>query len=622
MTSITKKLGVVVAVEGDIATVGMYEMSNESSYIWNGEVLSGPKVGAFLTIHQNNISLIASVSSEGVMDQQNTIRSNEFDNRYSKNSINRVVKLKTQGVIRDSGFSVTSEFVPMIGNEVSVTTNRELSIIYGLKRKSASIRIGKSILDGQPVKIPINAFFASHIGVFGNTGSGKSNTLHKLFLELFRSRYRSGILQKSQFFVIDFNGEYVDQNIFGVPHENKAVFHLNTRKKYQSERLPVSSEYLFDADILSILFDARPTTQVPFLRKTITLFNQLNVQTNLNMGQFFVGIVAKILVTGNSTSDDALSNWTEKANKYLGKNTRILNDLNSVKKNSSTGSYYFTDGKETTYFNSASVLTDDQKSLLRINEIERQLSDYYLNKKTCPLEQLKMFLDFELVFETSWGGTKAEYLRPLFARIESALRSLDEVLEVCEDPYTRFRALNIISLVNTNLEVKRVAPMLLSKMIYDHQKNRASGLQRDGTVHLIIDEAHNILNNMNTEIGDDWRDYRLSVFEEIVKEGRKFDFFLTLASQRPADISPTILSQLHNYFVHRLVNEKDLIAVANTMPTIDRTSFQRLPSLGKGEAIVSGVAVQIPILVKIDLEPTIHPSSDDIVLTDLWGRSV
>ncbi|MCU6392234.1 hypothetical protein KW818_24355, partial [Enterobacter quasiroggenkampii] len=110
-------------VEGDIATVGMYEMSNESSYIWNGEVLSGPKVGAFLTIHQNNISLIASVSSEGVMDQQNTIRSNEFDNRYSKNSINRVVKLKTQGVIRDSGFSVTSEFVPMIGNEVSVTTN-------------------------------------------------------------------------------------------------------------------------------------------------------------------------------------------------------------------------------------------------------------------------------------------------------------------------------------------------------------------------------------------------------------------------------------------------------------------------------------------------------------------
>lgn len=62
------------------------------------------------------------------------------------------------GVIRDSGFSVTSEFVPMIGNEVSVTTNRELSIIYGLKRKSASIRIGKSILDGQPVKIPINAF--------------------------------------------------------------------------------------------------------------------------------------------------------------------------------------------------------------------------------------------------------------------------------------------------------------------------------------------------------------------------------------------------------------------------------------------------------------------------------
>lgn len=126
---------------------------------------------------------------------------------------------------------------------------------------------------------------------------------------------------------------------------------------------------------------------------------------------------------------------------------------------------------------------------------------------------------------------------------------------------------------------------------------------------------------MTTEIGDDWRDYRLSVFEEIVKEGRKFGFYLTLASQRPADISPTILSQLHNYFIHRLVNEKDLTAVANTMPTIDRATFQRLPSLGKGETIISGAAVQVPLLVKVDWEPTIRPSSDDTILTKLWSKT-
>ena len=55
-----------------------------------------------------------------------------------------------------------------------------------------------------------------------------------------------------------------------------------------------------------------------------------------------------------------------------------------------------------------------------------------------------------------------------------------------------------------------------------------------------------------------WKDYRLEVFEEIIKEGRKFNFYITIASQRPADISPTIISQIHNYFIHRLVNENDL----------------------------------------------------------------
>jgi hypothetical protein len=57
-----------------------------------------------------------------------------------------------------------------------------------------------------------------------------------------------------------------------------------------------------------------------------------------------------------------------------------------------------------------------------------------------------------------------------------------------------------------------------------------------------------------------WKDYRLETFEEIIKEGRKFNVFMTIASQRPSDISATIISQLHNYFLHRLINNNDLLA--------------------------------------------------------------
>lgn len=59
------------------------------------------------------------------------------------------------------------------------------------------------------------------------------------------------------------------------------------------------------------------------------------------------------------------------------------------------------------------------------------------------------------------------------------------------------------------------------------------------------------------------------MFEEVIKEGPNFGFYLTLFIQRPADIFPTIFSQTHNYMTHHLVNKKDL---ENTMPTLDKSS--------------------------------------------------
>lgn len=69
-----------------------------------------------------------------------------------------------------------------------------------------------------------------------------------------------------------------------------------------------------------------------------------------------------------------------------------------------------------------------------------------------------------------------------------------------------------------------------------------------------------------------WKDYRLEQFEDIIKEGRKFGVFITIASQRPADIWRTIASQLHNFFIHRLLNDRNLYYVDNTISTLDALS--------------------------------------------------
>ena len=120
---------------------------------------------------------------------------------------------------------------------------------------------------------------------------------------------------------------------------------------------------------------------------------------------------------------------------------------------------------------------------------------------------------------------------------------------------------------------------------------------------------------------ESWRDYRLETFEEIIKEGRKFGMYLTLASQRPSDISPTIISQLHNYFIHRLVNDEDLRAIAKAVSFIDAASFSMIPVQPQGGCVVSGVAIPHPIRVQVPpLPKRKRPASADreILGSERW----
>ncbi len=611
----SKKIGGIVEVDGIYAKVGMYNETNDAEFIWNGEILTGPKVGAYLTINQGMVKIIATVSSEKIIDNQNNVGDNDYDNTFSKNTINRIISLKVKGVINNNRFSISSEYVPMIGNVVSLTTKKELNIIYGLSTNTDVVLIGKSLLEEYPINLPINSIFASHIGIFGNTGSGKSNTLHKLYLELFKSSYLKNISSVSQFYVIDFNGEYTQENQFGLSDKYKRIFKVNTRNDKKRDRIPIKKDYLFDADILSILFDARPATQVPFLRNALKIFNE-DIKDEKTFANLEIGLLKRIIQEHKSVSSDSLNNWIIAA-KELGIDGNLLNALSLHFRIDYGNLDVRSEDKQ-------SILDGEQISpegleILKIEDIQNQLIEKY--EKLSQIRKLKSFLEFQRVYVSAWKSTNIEHINPLFKRIETSILSLEKVIEIVDDVKDKYKMVNIISLLDANQEITRLIPMLISKMIYDEQKNNVSN---DGevkrTTHLIIDEAHNILNSQFRRNGDDWQDYRLSIFEEIIKEGRKFGFYLTLASQRPADISPTIMSQLHNYFIHRLVNENDLEMLKNTMPTLDKYSFDMIPNLGQGEAVITGNSIKVPLLIKVNKEEVIKPNSDDVILTSLWRK--
>lgn len=604
-------LGVIVAVDGDVATVGMYNMSNDSTFLWDGALLNGPKIGAFLTIEQNDIRIISTVISEKIQDQQNTVNSEQFDNRYRKNSINRILMLKTQGVIDKNKFQLTSQYVPMVGNKVVITTQKDLSAIYAVDRIENTVSIGKSIREGQTVYLPVNSFFASHIGIFGNTGSGKSNTLHKLYLELFKSKYRENIFTKSRFIVIDFNGEYTQDEQFSVEDEQKRIFKISTRGK--TDQIPITKDYFLDPEFLSLLFSARKATQVPFLKNAIKMYKKIS--SSKEFSNIAVGLLKSILKDFPRIELAIIEEWVNTV-KDMKVNDKFLDELVDSKKKRDYGNNVIEYNKKNILWE-GQITLDGQKSL---DKLQEELAVVYNEEKT--LKKLFFFLKFQKIYKTAWGSTRAEYINPLFSRVEQTLDTLEPLIKIVDDEVeieNEFKCLNIISLVNTNQEIKRIIPMMISKMLYDIQKKRISSSKSiDSTCHLIIDEAHNILNSEHIKNGDSWQDYRLSVFEEIIKEGRKFGFYLTLASQRPADISPTIMSQLHNFFIHRLVNDNDLDMLSRTVPTLDKNSYKMLPTLGRGEAIVTGNAMKIPMLLKVDKEDTIRPKSDDVKLTDLW----
>ena len=110
------------------------------------------------------------------------------------------------------------------------------------------------------------------------------------------------------------------------------------------------------------------------------------------------------------------------------------------------------------------------------------------------------------------------------------------------------------------------------------------------------------------------------IFERIAKEGRKYGIFLMIASQRPSELSRTVLSQCSNFVVHRIQNPDDLLHIRQMTPFVSESVLKRLPSLPKQHALIFGNAVNLPTTFRVrDSIP--RPKSDDAAMRELWFKS-
>lgn len=172
----------------------------------------------------------------------------------------------------------------------------------------------------------------------------------------------------------------------------------------------------------------------------------------------------------------------------------------------------------------------------------------------------------------------------------------------------------VIQLGDVDAGSREMLPSLLAELVMrDAAKKKGDGVPALITT-LVVDEAHNLL-DYDSEQSDLVHDNTLRVFERVIKEGRKFGVFLCLASQRPSDISPTITSQIHNYFIHKLVNPNDIERIRKTVSFMGEGSLAMLSALGQGECIISGPSLYMPQYVYIEqLNKDNQPNSSDLQL--------
>jgi DNA helicase HerA-like ATPase len=176
--------------------------------------------------------------------------------------------------------------------------------------------------------------------------------------------------------------------------------------------------------------------------------------------------------------------------------------------------------------------------------------------------------------------------------------------------YQKQRQLCVIDLNDASDEIVELASSVVSRLIFDRM--RRADPRNKMPVHLILEEAHRYISEKPSRFAID----AAQTFQRIAKEGRKYGVFLIVASQRPSELSKTVLSQCNNYIIHRIQNPDDLSQIRQ-MTFISDTVLRRLPSLPKQHALIFGNAVNIPTTFKVrEAKPT--PNSNDTQIRDLW----
>jgi DNA helicase HerA-like ATPase len=645
-------IGKLISINSEKFTV---ELLNQSiNFTVNGfdDIYQYAQINGYVILPYQDFYIVAEIF--GVRERDADVKwKGEKEQVLSKSNSVKYLDITPIGTVQNGKFKYGVSVFPTLYSDVLYIKKVELDIVFEVENDTETVQIAgvegtklnmldvgsSTIFPDYKVKIDINSFFGAHSAILGNTGSGKSCTISSMMQSLLRKKDFSAV--GASFIFFDVNGEYhkafcqidnpeIEIKYFSLNElKEKTSFHYADVARvydnihYEEFKLP---HWYLNIDEWALLLRASDKTQLPILRNAINLIRLFAGNAgNLNKIKNHILYLCLLHILRDESSPAA-------------KKDRIIAILSKF--HTAEIQLDVTISLGLTLRNSLHVTFGDMLQMERlITYLEREGEDgakvFYLENFTIPtaseviiktnFDEIEHALDLAILFEEAHGNSQIrDYCSSLVTRYKSLrerqefnfmtkitfdidkTKYLNDILGVTEHQIKRTQ-ISILDLNSVEDEVVEVISCVISRMVFERLKNISH--RNTFPVNIVLEEAHRYISNDPISAFSNAN----RIFERIAKEGRKYGLFLLASSQRPSELSRTVLSQCSNFIIHRIQNPEDLSQIRQMTPHISASILNRLPSIPRQHALVFGHAVQIPTLFKVnDAFPTPHSSDNDV----------
>ncbi len=509
---------------------------------------------------------------------------------------------------------------PALDASIRVIDQSEIPMIVG-EDKEGYMKFGVSpFYNDFPVYLDVNNFFSNHFAIFGNSGSGKSCGVSRLFQNMFHDQrlfpYKANIL------LFDSSGEYYNafNNLNSInPNYHYRFFSTNEVDGIGEKlRLPI---WLLNASDLALLLQATNHSQLPIIERMLKLALIFS-QTDMDANNYKNHLIAKAIMTILYTNETSPNKRNEIFSILASCSTPQFNLEAPVQGIGYTRKFrecFLIDSQG--QFSESVLLTEYVSSFIKneYDNYEPQGGVFYT------LDTLEKALNFTLISEgwlrneNTYGDAVTIKVR-LHALIVGEYAKFFDVSEyISLENYLSSLLINNgrkYQLVNFNLDdvdddFAKVITKIYSRLVFEFAK----GLKDRASIpfHIIVEEAHRYIQNDTDRflIG-------YNIFERIAKEGRKYGVLLGLISQRPVELSDTVISQCSNFLIFKMNHPTDVDYIRKMVPNISDEIVEKQKTLQSGTCLGFGMAFKIPLICKLEM-PNPAPWSGNCDVVTVWN---